>query len=130
LEIGGYGIIRHGSGSTLQRIRAHRYAYELVHGPIPDGLSCLHKCDVRTCVNERHLFVGSQADNMADMAAKGRSNQGERAHFAKLTEEQVRDIRQRYVPHVVTQYALAAEYGVQQTLISQIVQGKIWKHLL
>jgi hypothetical protein len=133
LEIGGYGIIRHGSASNVQRIRAHRYTYELAHGPIPDGLSVLHNCpggDCRRCVNPRHLWVGTQADNMQDMWAKGRGAHGQKARHAKLTDAQVVEIRQRYIPRVVTQDALAVEYGVEQTLISQIVRGTIWRHLL
>src|SRR5437868_10934090 len=73
---------------------AHRVAYELQYGPIPDGLSVLHHCDVPLCCNPAHLFLGTQADNMADMARKGRSSdqRGEANTNRKLTAAQVAEI--------------------------------------
>ena len=65
----GYGIIRH-EGRVL---RAHRWAWSLVNGPIPEGLVVMHSCDNRGCVNPDHLSVGTQADNLRDMWAKGRA---------------------------------------------------------
>ena len=65
----GYGVF----GFNRQMMRAHRVSYELYVGPIPPGLSVLHRCDNPPCTNPDHLFVGTQLDNMRDMCAKGRA---------------------------------------------------------
>lgn len=65
----GYGLLKH---VHLQNFTTHRIAWELTHGVIPEGMSVLHRCDVRHCVNPAHLWLGTQADNMQDCATKGR----------------------------------------------------------
>lgn len=122
----GYGRIMRGS---RQHLLAHRYSYETNVGPIPDGLDVLHRCDVSECVNPEHLFLGTHADNMRDMALKGRQRgpKGEAHHDAKLTREAVDEIRRRYAQGDVTQQELAAEYDVDQTNISYIILGRSWK---
>lgn len=70
---GGYGVTNITLGKGIYRtIKVHRFAYEQVHGPIPEGLSILHACDNRACINVAHLRVGTRAENQADMTAKGR----------------------------------------------------------
>jgi len=102
---------------------SHRVAYELFVGPIPDGLSVLHKCDVTLCVNPDHLFLGTQQDNMADAASK------HRLHVQRLTADQVREIRALYATGAWTQKRLAERFGVTHTQISHIVRGEQWKHV-
>ena len=104
---------------------AHRMQWQRFNGPIPNGLFVCHHCDMPLCVNPRHLFLGTQKDNMQDAARKGRMGQGETHHNAKLTEAQVLAIRKD--PRIQTE--IAKEYGVANTAISKIKSRKRWGHL-
>lgn len=121
-----------GYGSFFQDrrlIRAHRKAWELTFGPIPDGRCVLHHCDVRLCCNPSHLFLGTLIDNINDMNAKGRgSTIGLRSDTGRrLTEEQVLAIRAAYRPRQGA--ALARQYGVTTSNIAAIVKRKTWAHI-
>jgi hypothetical protein len=122
----GYGNFKPRRGL---RVSAHRIAWELVHGAIPDGLCVLHRCDVKPCVNPAHLWLGTIADNNADRAAKGRSRHqdGEANSCARLTAMQVREIRRRYERGSISQSALARVYAISQTQISRIMTGAQWR---
>lgn len=106
--------------------RAHRVAYELGRGPIPDGLFVLHSCDNPPCCNPAHLFLGTSKDNSDDMIQKGRDLhfRGEQHGRCKLTDAQVAEIRERYAAGGVTQIQLGAEFGVAHSQISRIVTRK------
>lgn len=124
----GYGHTRLG-GKTFF---AHRVAYCEYHGieiKAIDGICVRHKCDTPSCVNPEHLELGTHAQNMADMVERKRSASGERAKWAKLTEAQVKEIRQKYIRKSKTanSFILAEEYGVSQSTISLIVNYKCWK---
>lgn len=111
---------------TINRVRvvAHRWSYEHHVGPIPDGLFVLHSCDNPPCVNPSHLFLGTHADNMADMAAKGRGRTGDVVRWQKLSPELHAEIRQRYTGRWGEQTELAREYGVDPSMITYIVRGR------
>src|SRR5688572_32703548 len=113
LRPNGYGYIE----SRNQKESAHRYSWRLAHGEIPPGLKVLHRCDVRACVRPDHLFLGTQAENIADRDSKGRNRIGDKSHKAKLTEAQAREIlvadRTRGY-----QARLAKQFGVGKTTIA------------
>ena len=122
----GYGQIGRGrKGEGL--LGAHRASFEIHRGPIPAGLWVLHRCDNRACVNPAHLFLGTQADNMADAAAKGRTALGERNGVSKLSPDDVRKIR--IFARVLYQRVIAKKYGVSQTTVSKIVRRVRWGHI-
>lgn len=108
------------------RVHAHRFSYSLAHGPVPDGLVVCHSCDNPPCCNPAHLFLGTPADNSADMVAKGRQARGERQHLAKLTEAAVREIR-RLHGEGHTCAALADRFKVSVPTVQSVVVRLTWK---
>lgn len=123
----GYGIITVGGNCH----HVHRISWMLSNGPIPKGMSILHHCDNRKCVNPKHLWLGTQADNVRDMENKGRSkkSKGEQHGRVKLTNNQVQEIRERYALGDESQSRLAALFGITQSHVSKIILGDSWKHL-
>jgi len=123
---------------------AHRIAYQLTKGEIPEGLVIMHSCDNRRCVNPDHLTAGTTAENQADMARKGRGTVGAKstAHrfpeklprgadnvASKLDGDKVRAIRSRYAAGGVSQSHLARDYGVSQSVIFDAIHRKSWGHI-
>ena len=108
-------------------VSAHRFSWELANGPIPDGMSVLHRCDVRRCVNPAHLFLGTRADNARDMVSKDRHAKGERHGIARLTAADARTIRVYYAAGGVSMHDLALRYGVSDVTIFNVVNWKTWK---
>lgn len=122
----------HGHGYVVLRGKvsyAHRKAWELANGrTVPAGMSVCHKCDNPPCCNPAHLFIGTHQENMADAAAKGRAMRGERHVYAKLSDENVREIRRRYANGEGVCH-LARVYGVYHGAITKIVHRTGWKHV-
>jgi hypothetical protein len=128
----GYGILFERQHAGRQRV--HRLSYEWHVGPIPEGLDVCHRCDVRNCVRPDHLFLGTRADNLADMRAKGRAEdgtkrvRGEQHHLAILDTPTVRTIRAR-VAGGERQSAVARDMGLSKSVVSRVVRRASWAHV-
>lgn len=121
----GYGLIQYRG----DRIATHRLSYTIHKGQIPERRFILHTCDVKPCVQPLHLWPGTQADNVRDMNRKGRHgvlpyHRGEKGYSSKLTDEQVKIIRERYLTGGVTEKDIAREYGVTHQTISTWICGR------
>lgn len=130
----GYGLFAMAHGKLIS---AHRASFIFAHGPIPNGLWVLHRCDVKACVNPAHLFLGSRQDNMDDMVAKRRhwahrgldcAPKGEANAQAKLNEDDVREIRQRF-RNGETQTSIAADFPCSRVAVSAVCRRKTWRHV-
>lgn len=119
-------VSKAGYGNFDANIRAHRFSWQLHFGPIPEGLCVLHKCDVPGCVRPDHLFLGTNKDNSQDAVRKGRLPKGEQHPQAKLTSEQVSEIRLRCRQGEKMRF-LATVYGVCFSQISRIIRCKSWR---
>ena len=118
-----------GTPGIAENWLAHRFAWTLVHGAIPDGMCVLHACDNPSCVNPNHLWLGDRADNARDRDEKGRGGpsirKGDDHGMAKLTAEQVFEIRAANKGG----NALAFRFGVARSTITRIRNRQNWNHL-
>ncbi len=104
--------------------RASRLSYLLYKGAIPKGLCVCHICDNPSCVNPNHLWLGTQGENARDRQKKGRGRKG-----IILTNEQVLEIRSKYIPYAYSAPKLALEYGVSNATIQHILERRIYKDI-
>ena len=125
----GYGYLN----VAGERVASHRRAMELVSGTIPDGQHVLHNCDNPPCVNPAHLRLGTHADNMRDAVKRGRrpktrpNLRGKLHPNSKLTADNVREIRRRYVRG--NGQKLADEFGIDLSQVHNIVRRRQWRHV-
>lgn len=109
--------------------RAHRASWIIHFGPIPEGMYVCHHCDNPVCSKPEHLFLGKDKENQHDALKKGRhpaiGKRGRENPMAKLDEEKVRQIRKMLADKIV-QKKIADNFGIQQTLVSQIGLNKVW----
>ena len=106
---------------------AHRFAYEISKYPIPKGKWVLHTCDNPSCVNPNHLFLGNCQLNHDDMVSKKRSTVGEKNPSAKLSLEQVKEIKHLYLSSKITQKVLADRYLIHPQQVFNIIHNISWK---
>lgn len=101
---------------------AHRIAYELTHGPLPEGALVCHRCDNPPCVNPAHLFLGTNRENTRDALDKRRRIIGTRHYNCKLSDDDVREIRA--LGQALSLGKLAARFHVSKQSISRIIHGR------
>jgi len=121
----GYGSFGFTGGRTEY---AHRISWIWSFGDVPDGLFVCHGCDNRSCVNPKHLFLGTAKENSEDMVNKGRSIVNEKNPMSKLKESEVKEIREILSsPNRPSHQKIASMFGVSQATISMIGSNYIWK---
>lgn len=123
---GGYGLF--GTKKISKSTKAHRISWELANGPIPTGLCVCHKCDNPPCQNVKHMFLGTNADNVEDKVNKHRQLKGEEFYNAKLTEEGVVrlfELNQQGLTHTQIEKVT----GVPATTVCRVLRGEDWKHV-
>lgn len=123
----GYGVAQHRKKSLL----AHRVSYELFNGSAPSRALVCHRCDIRSCVNPVHLFVGTQADNMADMRLKGRASRkhGSQNGRAVLNEVAAREVSDLLKTGAFSAREIARSYGVSDSTVSRIKHGLCFRNI-
>ncbi len=117
-----------GYGHFTSNDYAHRFSWKINCGDIPFGMFVLHKCDVRSCVNPRHLFLGTAFDNSQDMKRKRRQQRGSRHYRAKLTEDDVRQMR-TLAKEGWRNIDLVHRFGVTPATVCVILQCRQWVHV-
>lgn len=127
LDESGYGIkYFEAAGKTIKQ-PAHRFYWEVFNNQkLPEEAICLHRCDVRNCVNPEHLEIGTVADNVRDMVRKGRMYRA--GSTRKLNEELVAQIRADLAAGA-TKSALSRKHGVTRRTLREIELREIWKHV-
>ena len=109
---------------------AHRAAYNLFKGDIAAEMVICHICDVKCCVNPYHLYQGSQRDNVRDSKARGQMAVGARNGNAKLTADQIREIRSMSNTSNLTKSEIGKLFGIARITVQQITSGRRWPSVI
>lgn len=122
---GGYGIFIKKGG---ERSKAHRYIWERIYGNIPKRMCICHHCDNPSCVNPKHLFLGTQKDNVQDKMNKGRfiKMKGRKNGRSIMTKDKVIELRKLYKSGNYTYMQLVKRFGISQTQVARIVKKESW----
>jgi len=124
-QTGDYGRFWNG----VTKVGAHQFSFIEANGPITPGMFVLHKCGNGWCVNPAHLYEGTQKQNIADKLLHGTDNRGVKHPLARLTEDDVREIRRLIAEGRMKQVRIAERFGVRPVTITNIKQRKTWRHL-
>ena len=132
----GYGIVGTG-GRGSPNDRAHRITYRHFCGDIPAGMFVCHECDVPSCCNPNHLFLGTNQDNVNDMVRKKRNSPpprnphvtGSSHPLSKFTDDEVAFARDCHFLYGTSIYRLAKEFGVAQSTMQRVVKGERYKNV-
>ena len=123
-----YGEIRVSEPGKTTRWRVHRLMWEINHGDIPANLLVRHFCHTRLCINIDHLGIGTAKDNYEDARKAGRHTHGEIQGSAKMTADQVKEIR-RLRDESVSQRKVAKMFGIGRTTVAHIERRESWSHV-
>lgn len=124
-DTSGYGQIE----INRKSIKTHRFSWEIHFGKIPDEMCILHYCDNPKCVNPNHLWLGTKKDNSDDKVNKNRQTKGEDVWCSKLTEDQVKEIRQLCCEKKLMKKEIAKMFNISNATISAIHTSKAWRHI-
>lgn len=128
------GGLRRGYGRFMieQKIyQSHRIVFKLIYGDIPDGMLVCHSCNNTSCCNPKHLYLGTQSENIKQMYrdCRNANHCGEKSGSAKLIGEDVLKIRLLYSTGEYSQKKIGEMFGVKQMAISRIINKKRWRHI-
>jgi hypothetical protein len=128
LDKDGYGKFAYYRLSKVRHVRAHWFSYRVSVGRVPKGLSICHTCDVPTCCNPAHLWIGTNTENTSDRNQKSRQARGSRDGNARLSEIDIPIIR-RLLSEGLTCRRIGQIFGVAENTIGHIKRGETWRHI-